>query len=394
MRVAYASESRLLRASDGTIHCRTGEDAYTSGRYAPFLGPFDEVMVFARVFDREPDRPAPVTGPGVTVFPVPPYERGPGLVVHGPRVLRAAWRAARMSDAAFCRVPGVMGGLLGRACHARGLPWAVQVVGDPLPVLSAHAGGRVLGPLAAADMRWSCAHATAATYVTRASLQERYPPGPGVEAVACSDLALGPEAFVPAARAWDGGTLRVVAVGKMEEPYKGFDLLVEATALLVARGVDVAVRVVGEGRLRGSYERLAVDRGVADRVVFVGNVAAGAGVREELDRADLFAMPSRTEGLPRALLEAMARGLPAVASRVGGIPELLEEDVLVPSEDAAALAAKIAEIADVDRLADLGNWNLAVARDYGQDALEPIRRGFAASLADQARSRRGGARGR
>ncbi|GAB3976194.1 glycosyltransferase family 4 protein [Plantactinospora veratri] len=80
---------------------------------------------------------------------------------------------------------------------------------------------------------------------------------------------------------------------------------------------------LGDGRYRPRLERLATDLGVRRQVHFTGTISAATEVRRQLDAADLFVMPSRTEGLPKALIEAMARGLPAVATSVGGIPELL-----------------------------------------------------------------------
>jgi glycosyltransferase involved in cell wall biosynthesis len=96
-----------------------------------------------------------------------------------------------------------------------------------------------------------------------------------------------------------------------------------------------------------------------------------------LDRADLFVHPSRAEGLPRAVIEAMARGLPCVASRAGGIPELLSAEDTVPAGDARALARKIAEVArDPARLSRMAARNWARAQQYREDVLAKRRAQF------------------
>lgn len=87
--------------------------------------------------------------------------------------------------------------------------------------------------------------------------------------------------------------------------------------------MELELRFIGDGGYRSTLTKMASDQGIADRVKFLGWLAAGPAVRAELDRADLFVLPSRTEGLPRALVEAMARGLPCIGSTAGGIPELL-----------------------------------------------------------------------
>jgi len=91
----------------------------------------------------------------------------------------------------------------------------------------------------------------------------------------------------------------------------------------------------------------------------------------------LFLLVSRTEGLPRALIEAMARGLPCITSRVGGMPELLDNSALVPANDVNALAEKIREFIETPGLAqEQAKRNLAVAREYTDDFLAEKRRIF------------------
>jgi hypothetical protein len=114
--------------------------------------------------------------------------------------------------------------------------------------------------------------------------------------------------------------------------------------------------------------------GIGERVHFRGQLTAGEAVRAELDAADLFCMPSRTEGMPRAMLEAMARALPCIGSTVGGIPELLPPEDLVPPGDVAALAAKIRDsIGDPVRMAAMSARNLERAHRYREEILRERR---------------------
>ncbi|MEZ5391519.1 MAG: glycosyltransferase [Bryobacterales bacterium] len=160
--------------------------------------------------------------------------------------------------------------------------------------------------------------------------------------------------------------MRLITVGSMEHLYKGPDVLLEALAGLP----EERLALVGDGRCRASLEALAAKLGLANRVEFLGPLPAGAAVRQALDRADLFVLPSRQEGLPRAMIEAMARGLPCIGSNVGGIGELIPADCLAPAGDAQALRAKIRALAnDPSRLAREAAANLACARDYHEDVL-------------------------
>jgi glycosyltransferase involved in cell wall biosynthesis len=135
--------------------------------------------------------------------------------------------------------------------------------------------------------------------------------------------------------------------------------------------------MIGDGRFRSQLEQQAVRSGVGGAVDFRGQMAAGQAVRDQLDLADLFVLPSRTEGLPRAMIEAMARGLPCIGSNVGGIPELLPPEDLFPSGDPQALAAKISEVlTDGPRRQRMSQRNLARARDFHEDVLRARRLRF------------------
>jgi glycosyltransferase involved in cell wall biosynthesis len=132
--------------------------------------------------------------------------------------------------------------------------------------------------------------------------------------------------FAPRPETNDGqGPPTILAVGRLDHR-KAHRLLVEALALLRARGIEARAVVVGEGPERSALERQADDLGVRDRLSLPGAVG-----QDEIDSwfaaADVFCLPSLAEGLPVVLMEAMACGLPVVAPRLMGIPELVEDSV-------------------------------------------------------------------
>ena len=129
---------------------------------------------------------------------------------------------------------------------------------------------------------------------------------------------------------------------------KDYGTLLDAVAALAGRGLEPALVLVGDGDERPRLERRAAELGIADRVRFLGE---RADVERLLPLFDVFVLSSRDEGIPNALLEAMAAGRPAVATAVGGTPEVLEDGRtgwLVPPGDPPALAAALAT-ALVDR---------------------------------------------
>lgn len=154
----------------------------------------------------------------------------------------------------------------------------------------------------------------------------------------------------------DDRSLQVAIVGRFLE-VKGHVDLVRALGLLRDGGVDVVVNFFGDGPLRGQLEALAEKLGVRDAVRFHGHVKHST-VIEQMAKQDVYVHPSvtcsegRTEGVPNAIMEAHAAGLPVVATRSGGIPEVVldgETGFLVDEHDPAGLAEKLGILAGDQR---------------------------------------------
>lgn len=168
----------------------------------------------------------------------------------------------------------------------------------------------------------------------------------------------------------EDGPARIVAAGRLHSK-KGFDVLIRAVGKLRAWQVDVVCEIAGEGDERGALEALIREMDLDPCVKLVGWTNDVAGF---LATGDLFAFPSHQEGFPLTLLEAMAVGLPVVATEIDGPVEILKDGIngrLVPDDDPDRLAEAMGElIGDRDGARRLG----AAARDlalseYGPDAL-------------------------
>jgi glycosyltransferase involved in cell wall biosynthesis len=300
-------------------------------------------------------------------------------------------------SAVILRIPSLIACTLAPYLRRVHRPYSVEVVADAYDVFAPGAIDHVLRPVVRRWMthqqREQCRFAAAAAYVTKAALQQRYPCG-GF-AVGVSDVQLGEgtfrepfsthyssvqlddAAFASSPQKTLATMQRIVTVGSLEHPYKGTDLLIEALATILKRRSNVELVVIGDGRHRRALERQADELGVSQSVQFRGHIPSVLDVRRELNAASLFVLPSRTEGLPRAMVEAMARGLACIGSAVGGIPELLDPDDLVPAGDAAALAEKILLVlSSPARLKHMGDRNLRVAAEYRDEVLRERRLGF------------------
>jgi glycosyltransferase involved in cell wall biosynthesis len=171
----------------------------------------------------------------------------------------------------------------------------------------------------------------------------------------------------------DPGTCLIGTVGRLT-PVKGIPYLLEAVRILLRQEGNVKVLIVGDGSIRQDLMSQARGLGISENVVFLGH-------REDTDALlqamDIFVLPSLSEGIPMALLEAMAASRAIVASRVGGVPEIVEDGV----------EGFLVEPMDVDSLAERCRRLIEspdVARRMGEQARKRVERDFSATaMADQ-----------
>lgn len=369
--VSIFTEARFGRRPDGRW---TALDPSTWGeKWDRYALDGNQVRVVAQGDQRRIAESPPVPG-GLTVVPLPCYARPRNVLRSLPPLVAAVARAVLEADTVVLRVPGVVGSIAGVVCRFLRTDYAVEVVGDPADGLRAGVFGPVgrrLIPLAEAHLRWLVRGAAASLYATHQTLQRRYPRRPGTPTIGMSNVVLRPGTLAAHSRTWQPPPFQVVTIGNQENHYKGQDVLLRAVRELVEEGLDVTATIIGGGRLHGDLIELAHALGMASRVVFTGVLDDRACIRELLDSASLFAQPSRAEGMPRALIEAMARSLPAVGTRVGAIPELLPPFCLVPVDDHRALARAMRELlTDREAWEEQSRDNLKIAQTFEQTLLE------------------------
>lgn len=229
---------------------------------------------------------------------------------------------------------------------ARALPWLQT---EPLPKLVSFHGADVSDSLRQADLEALCSCVdlfTARSESLRKALIERGCPADRI-VLNLTGIPM-PEAALPAGPDLSVAPLRLIQAGRLI-PKKAFDITLRALARLRDEGIAAHLTIAGEGQqaqeLRELSHTLQLD-GQVDFLGFVDNAQLMAAFRDH----HIFLHPSREtrsgdrEGIPNAMLEAMAAGLPVIATAHSGIPEVIadgENGLLVPSDDAESLAAAI-----------------------------------------------------
>ncbi len=387
MILCVTTQHRFDRTPDGAFWT---DSAFPYAFWSRYREEFPEVRVLARVRDvpTPPPRCARSDGPGVTFAPIP-YYVGPWAFLLNRGSVRAAMRRAiGPRDAVLFRVPAPQPALCLDFLARRGQPFGVEVLGDPIDLFSPGTYTTPALPLIRfltwLELRRICRRAAAAAYVTREALQRRYPTKGVSFGYSDVSLAEGELAVRPRRFPGDVPPFRLVFVGSLHHRQKGPDVLLRAVRGLQTAGLDITLTIVGDGPERPGLEWLAGELGIAARVSFAGTVSERKMIMELLREAHLFVLPSRAEGLPKALVEAMAVGLPCISTPVGGIPEIMDAGDLVPPGDHEALTQAINRcLGDPARWEEMSRRSLATARRFTSTHLNTPHREFLRELRRQ-----------
>jgi glycosyltransferase involved in cell wall biosynthesis len=362
--------------------------------WSELLEVFSEVILLARVTKRNgPDKGQQrIDGPRISVHPLAEYA-GPWQYLQRLPALKAQARSAiNTCDAYLLRLPGLVSRLVWQEIKHEKRGFGVEVLGDPWDAMAPGSIPGMLRPLyrrvAAREMKQMCGSAASVLYWSRHALQHRYPAMRAAETFVSPRVVLeqgfaSPEMMAARLRRIQDHVqeLRIGYLGSFAQLYKGPDTLLQALAICRDRGLTFKVYFGGEGKYRSPMEILANELSLGEHTIFLGQLEGGRAVHEFLGTLDLFVMPCRAEAFGRAFVEAMARGCPCIGSNVGGIPELLDPQDLVPANDPTVLAQTILRVAnDRERMQAMSLRNLERAKEFSPDLLRNVRQSFYKSL--------------
>ena len=391
--LVYEDKAALDR--EGNVYIGT---AFSNSALECYFQHFDHVTMLVRRADISPDDTKRLSGMNkvttdrlsVVFLPNPTADMKNYL---DPKVHRDYKRTVlgqiTPDRAVIVRVPSDSGTIAADYCHKIGKPFLAEAIGCPWDSLWNHSiKGKALAPKMREDMRRVMRNAPYSVYVTNEFLQRRYPTK-GVTA-AISDVELRPmEQSVLDARLAHirnhTGKIKIATSGGLVA-YKGQQFVIEALAKLKAQGnTNYEYHLAGSGD-DVTLRNLAKELGVEDQIIFEGRLAH-EHMFPWLDEMDLYIQPSMTEGMPRSLIEAMSRGLPALGTHTGGIPELLGPDCTFPRKDVDAIAKMISNLTP-DVMEQKARNNFDCAKGFQKELLEQKRFDFYAAFANAAEAHR------
>ena len=388
MRWLFANDSWYVRRN-GDVYVAGSLDANVWARY---LRHADGLVVIGRELPQEQSEVATTRSAADAVkFRLGPNISGLGnRVRHIGEASNLVRTAVNEVDAVIARLPSEYGLLAVREARRQGKPWLVELVGDTWDGLWHHGSwqGQLYAPVMVWRVRRAVARANYVSYVTRHFLQRRYT-NTHAHQIACSNVAIdAPDEAVLEARLRkierQEAPIVLGLIGTLKTRQKGIQTVMAALARVRDRLPPVQFRVLGVGD-PSPWQAEAETRGVADLVYFDEPRTPGPDVMAWLDEIDVYLQPSFHEGLPRATIEAMSRGCPALGSRCAGIPELLKAECLIHPGDDARLAELLENVVgnrEWQRREARNNWTQAF--NYASHVLEAHRQellaGFAASV--------------
>lgn len=370
MNATLVIEHRFRRGPNGKIYASS--NSVNTLLWERYLDVFDHLTVIARIQDVTENigEEYLVSYDKVSFTPIPYYVGPKQFIKNYFKIKKEIKTQIRNNQVYICRLPSILGSMLIKGLNKKKIPYVVELVGDPWEVF---APGALKNPLSFfhryrsyLSLKKNVANASGVIYVTEQMLQKRYPPNKNALATHASNVILKNNFIVKEAKTYRRklDVLKIISIGSLEQLYKSPDIVLNALGILKQNGLNFKLIWLGDGIHKNEMQSLAEKLNIAKQVEFRGNVASSE-VLKELRKADLYIHVSRTEGLPRALIEAMAQGLPAIGSNIGGIPELLTKECLINKNDVKALVEKIEFYYNNPELLEkLAAKNLKKAKEY------------------------------
>lgn len=385
---------RAVYCHDNEYIFSAGCAVYAAGQFAAsywdtYLQHFDQLEVLGRKRDGAPPTDADNLNRSDTsrvhISGLPNMNSPAGLLRNGLYVKKRVEESVKRSDAVIIRTMSEIGWLAFKAAQKYKKPLAIEMAGCPWDNMWNHGSliAKAYAPLRYHRARIATGVADGVIYVTNDFLQARYPAG-GLTARA-SNVRIQdvPEEILIKRKQrikqmfLHKNVINIGLMGALHNKLKGIHIALEALAQWHKEtGALFRLCLLGPGNVEFLMEDIK-KFGLEGFVVHEGLLPSGAPVQQWLDQIDVYLQPSFHEGLPRAVIEAMSRGCPVLASTTGGIPELLPREWLHKPGDAEKLTQTVKALlySETMMLKHAEN-NFLTAKNYTADRLEPARHAF------------------
>lgn len=361
---ALFSHSIRIRKINGEFYSGGGLSADVISRYVQYFG---HVTLAVRIIESD-EKPEKLSRVSIENVEVIDYRR-----------INDLDSFIKQFDAIILRVPSPFSYYLMKSAKKNNIPYMAECVGCAWDAYWNHSFlGKLAAPLMFVLEKIVVKNAAYVLYVSKEFLQRRYPSNG--KSISCSDVVLTDingriiKKREERIRSLNIRKKLVIStIAPVNVRYKGQQYVIKAIADLIAKGHDFKYRIVGGGD-NHYLKKIAKKYGVSEKVTFEGSVSHDK-IFEILDETDIYIHPSMTEGLPRALIEAMSRGCPVVGSSTGGIPELIQKEYVFKRKRLSDLKKVLVKAINSD-FEKMSRYSFDKAKEFSFDALEQGRSKF------------------
>lgn len=345
--------AKVVLACDDTIYyhdgCYYAESKTKFDFYLRYLRVFDGIRIVVRIQEEHELRNGRVLidDTRIDILGLPVF-RGPKDYARNFFAIKKRLKNVFDGyDTAICRVPSTTAFNLCSVARRYKIPYAVEVVANPKSLINFYTSPihKFLMRLWHFQLKKAIKDAIGVSYVTREALQKIYKPSPSAFTEYYSSLSLNTSFFLGGRVYEKKKTYKICHVcNPIKSPGKGHSEIIKMIPLLKEKGIDCEAVFVGQRTEYADYlDKLAIESGIENNIHYAGFIGVN-DLLEVYKQSDIMVFFSHSEGLPRVVLEAMACGLPCVASNVGGIPELLQKSDIFDFHDVEGGATRVFEI--------------------------------------------------
>lgn len=381
MKALIVADAHLYRTPDGKVWTKT---IYGNSFWQRYLSVFQEIDIAARMCDvlyEEVNGFLRVDGDNIGFKPMPMARGGWEYIKQFPKLIRCAKNVVNDEKCAVVRLPSIIATLIYPNILKKRIPHGIEVVANPNETFS----NSLIRKILTEQLKKAALSANGVAYVTKEALQREYPSFARVNGSDekhfedyYSSIILESEKIGKPRSYSDKTSFKLVHTSNsISHDEKGHSVVINVVKILSDKGYNVEVNFVGDGSMKSDFVNLSEKLGIKERVHFLGWLSSSDEVRKVLSDNDIFIFPSISEGLPRSVIEAMSVGLPCVASRVGGIPELVSEEFLFAPKDVEGFSKAVERlITDSKLMEEQSKRNIIKAVEYTDPVLQTRRNSF------------------
>lgn len=389
MKVLVTTHAQMFQTNDGKVWTNS---LYGYDFFRRYFDVFSEVRIVSRMKKIEYSEVSNlnlVSGDNLEFYALPFY--------HGPwqyakqflNIQKELTKAIKTCDCAILRIPDQVAFSLSKVLEKNNIPFGIEVVAHSWDLYAEGTIDTKLRPFLRRlwdfNQKHICKKADGVSYVTENYIQKRYPSG--IESNNKSRLETNytsaslEETFFGQPREisqFDKSNFNLIHVAGINNTSKGHKELIQLMRDLKNQGYNHHLTFVGGGKLLDTFKELSASFGVENQITFTGRIDDVSVLSKILSDSDVFIFPSLTEGLPRVIIEAMAIGLPCIATDVGGMSELISPEFLVEPRNYHDLLDKTIQILNDKELLYLESERnfYKVEKDYKSNIVQGKRNKF------------------